>query len=68
VNDRPRAFLFRRTRRNQRTRLGLDCPETLTFAEPEQVDAEDWNRACRRIKPRPTTGAFFAALIAARSA
>lgn len=67
MNDRPRAFLFRRTRRNQRTRLGLDNPETLTFPEPEQVDAEDWNRVCRRTKNRPTTGAFFA-LLPARSA
>ena len=68
MNDHPRTFLFRRTRRSQRTRLGFDNPETpLTFSEPEQVDAEDWNRVCRRTKHRQTTGAFFA-LLPARTA
>lgn len=63
MNDHPRAFLFRRTRRSR-----LINPEApLTFAEPEQVDAEDWNRVCRRTKHRKTTGAFYA-LLPARTA
>lgn len=62
MNDSPRTFLFRRTRRSQRTRLGLDNPETLTFSEPDQVDADDWNRVCRRTPARPASGASFAIL------
>ena len=67
MNEHPRAFLFRRTRRTQRNRPGWDNPQELTFAEPEHVDAEDWNRVCRRTKNRPATGLFFA-LLPARSA